>query len=228
MVAIPGGKFLMVSPIREGDFHEKPQHEIIIQPFLMSKYLITQAQWREIASLPKIERNLQLEPSYFIGDDRRPVERISWYDAVEFCQRLSKKTGKEYRLPSEAEWEYACRAGTTTQYHFGDKITDKLANYGKNLDKTTVVGKYPPNAFDLYDMHGNVWEWCQDDWYKNYEDAPNDGKACILVYSTRKVMRGGSWYSSPRDCRSAFRLSNNSIDKFNNIGFRVACRGART
>ena len=144
----------------------------------MGKYQITQAQWKAVASLPKIERDLEPNPFMFKGDDH-PLETVSWLDAVEFCQRLSKKTGKEYRLPTEAEWEYAARAGTTTAYYFGNDITDKLANYNSNIGQTTAVGKYQPNAFGLYDMHGNVWEWCQDDWHSNYEDAPEDGSAWL-------------------------------------------------
>ena len=169
MVAIPGGTFMMGSPEGEGYNKEKPQHEVTLQPFLMGKYSVTQAQWREIASLPKVNKDLNPELSYFTGNNR-PVEQVSWDDAVEFCERLSRKTrrGYRYRLPSEAEWEYACRAGTTTKYHFGETITDQLANYNRNLSETTSVGQFMPNSFGLYDMHGNVMEWCQDDWHNNY------------------------------------------------------------
>lgn len=128
MVDIPGGKFMMGSPRGEGYDREKPQHEVTIQPFFMGKYPITQTQWRVVAALPQVNRELKPDPSRFKGDDY-PVECVSWYDVVEFCARLSKKTGKDYRLPSEAEWEYACRAGTTTPFHFGATLTDQLANY---------------------------------------------------------------------------------------------------
>jgi formylglycine-generating enzyme required for sulfatase activity len=247
MVYIPGGKFVMGSPEGEGHDNEKPQHEVIVQPFFMGKYPITQAQWKAVAELPRVNRDLKPEPSDFKGDNR-PVENVSWYDAVEFCDRisqLSQHTGKEYRLPSEAEWEYACRAGTTTPFHFGETITDKLANYdasntfadepkGESRRQTTPVGEFPPNAFGLYDMHGNVWEWCLDDWHGNYKGAPKDGIAWFNEDSQdnnnlyrkqgKALLRGGSWYDVPDFCRSAYRLDSNSRDVFNlDIGFRVAC-----
>ncbi len=192
MVSIPGGKFLMGTEdeeierlVKEYDNEwirvEKPQHEVTVSPFYMGKYPITQAQYQQV---------MGKNPSYFKGDER-PVEQVSWDDAVEFCQRLSKQTGTEYRLPSESEWEYACRAGTTTKYYFGDDITSDLANYGDNVGETTSVGQYSPNAFGLYDMHGNVWEWCQDDWHDNYQDAPTDGRAWVSG-GLIKVRRGGS------------------------------------
>jgi eukaryotic-like serine/threonine-protein kinase len=174
MMAIPGGRFLMGSPETEVQRYssESPQHEVTVAPFFLGKYAVTQAQWRAVAALPKVERDLDAAPSYFKGANR-PVEGVSWYDAVEFCQRLSQASGRKYRLPSEAEWEYACRAGTTTPFHFGETITAELANYdgnstsanapkGKYRNQTTNVGSFPPNSFGLYDMHGNVWEWCAD------------------------------------------------------------------
>ncbi len=219
MIAIPSGTFMMGSPEGEGYDDEKPQHEVTVQSFFMGKYPITQAQYEEI---------MGKNPSIFKGDDR-PVEYVSWENAVEFCQRLSQQTGKEYRLPSEAEWEYACRAGTTTPYHFGDTITDKLANYGSNVGETTAVGKYPPNAFGLYDMHGNVWEWCEDDWHENYKGAPIDGRAWVTENSSIKVLRGGSWDDHPEDCRSATRNSDYRRDnRLLNLGFRVVCGFGRT
>ena len=238
MVSIPGGIFMMGTEDEEierlnikydtnGFNREKPQHKVTVQPFYMGRFQITQAQWKAISSLPKIERDLKLEPSCF-KSDMRPVERVSWFDAVEFCQRLSKQTVQEYRLPCEAEWEYACRAGTTTRYYFGDDITDKLAKYKNNIGKTTTVGKYPPNTFGLYDMHGNVWEWCQDDWHENYIDAPNDGSAWVTDEISRKIIRGGSFGDDPGCSRSAFR-GNLARDYRNcNIGFRVVCVDPRT
>ena len=231
MIAIPGGIFMMGTedeeierllkePNKKWFNNEKPQHQVTVQPFFMGKYPITQAQWKAIASLPKIERDLKPYPSHFKGDER-PVEEVSWDDAVEFCQRISKQTGKEYRLPSEAEWEYACRAGTTTPYHFGENITDKLANYGKKMGQTTSVGKFRPNAFGLYDMHGNVWEWCQDDWHDNYEGAPTDGGAWSLSSGNIKVVRGGSWVNPPFLCRSAYRYDFSHDFRLDNFGFRV-------
>ncbi len=241
MVYIPGGKFMMGSPEGKGNESEKPQHAVTVSPFFMGKYPVTQAEWREIASLPKVNRDLQPDPSNFQGDNR-PVERVSWYDAVEFCQRLSKLTGKEYRLPSEAEWEYACRAGTTTLFHFGETITGKLANYrahethasepkGEYREQSTPVGSFPPNAFGLYDMHGNVFEWCADTWHHNYEGAPKDGSAWTKDGDdNRSSLRGGSWYNNPELCRSAYRYYGfkvrGDIDIF--VGFRVVCVAGRS
>ncbi len=240
MVAIPGDKFIMGSPSGEGDNYEKPQHEVTVQPFFMGKYPITQAQWRAVADLPRVKYDLDPDPSEFKGDNR-PVEQVSWYDAVEFCQQLSRKTGREYRLPSEAEWEYACRAGTTTPFHFGETITSKLANYrasetyarepqGEYRKETTPVGSFPPNGFGLYDMHGNVWEWCADNWHDNYKGAPTDGSAWTTGGDdSDSVRRGGSWYHNPLLCRSAYRYYNiRGRDIFVNVGFRVVCVAGRT
>lgn len=178
-------------------------------------------QWAAVANLPKIKIDLNTNPSNFIGANL-PVEQISSRQAKEFCARLSRHSerSKIYRLPSEVEWEYACRAGTTTPFHFGDTLTDKLANYkgdstyanspkGKYRRQTTHINLFPPNAFSLHDMHGNVWEWCEDSWYKSK--------------SFYKVLRGGSWFDKPQDCRSAYRFSCNSKFKLNTIGFRVVC-----
>jgi formylglycine-generating enzyme required for sulfatase activity len=178
MVAIPPGTFLMGSPeMEEGHSDdESPQHEVKVTSFFMGKYPVTQAQWQAVASLSQIKKKLTPNPSAFKGTDR-PVEQVSWYDAVEFCNRLSQQTGRPYRLPSEAEWEYACRAGMTTPFHFGETITPKLANYNGNVtygkgvkgeyrEQTTPVGSFGVgNKFGLYDMHGNVSEWCADHWH---------------------------------------------------------------
>ncbi|MGK7951977.1 MAG: SUMF1/EgtB/PvdO family nonheme iron enzyme [Xenococcaceae cyanobacterium] len=226
MVSIPGGKFMMGSAGGEGYNPEKPQHEITVQPFFMAKFQVTQAQWREIASLPRVKRDLNPKPSEFKGDNL-PVERVSWDEAEEFCQRLSKHTGKEYSLPSEAEWEYACRAGTITTFHFGEKITNKLANY--ESARTKPVGSFPPNAFGLYDMHGNVWEWCEDDWHDNYNGAPTDGSAWRSVLGgDTKVIRGGSWYDHQWNCRSAVRDFYPRNFRNRPFGLRVACVAPRT
>ncbi len=238
MVSVPGGTFLMGSPEGEKDSYdrERPQHQVKVEPFFMGKYPVTQAQWRAIADLPKVKRDLDPDPSRFKGDNR-PVERVNWDDAVEFCTRLSRETGREYRLPSEAEWEYACRAGTTTPFHFGETITGKLANYrasetyaeepkGEYREETTPVGQFPPNAFGLYDMHGQVWEWCADTWHKNYDGAPTDGSAWTTGRNdNRSPLRGGSWFVNPQNCRSAsrsltFREQRDLI--YGVIGFRVA------
>ncbi len=257
LVAISGGIFLMGTEDEEierlckkykVDYfrREKPQHEVTVQPFFMGKYPITQAQWRAIASRTdlKVERDLDTNPAYFKDledSDRRPVEQVSWYGAVEFCQRLSKQTGKEYRLPSEAEWEYACRSETTTPFHFGETITGKLANYcanetyasepkGEYRRQTTPVGQFPPNAFGLYDMHGNVWEWCADTWHDNYENAPKDGSAWTEGGNdNHSPLRGGCWDLNPDDCRSAYRstfVREGGI--LLKLGFRVVCGVGRT
>ncbi|MFM6520110.1 MAG: formylglycine-generating enzyme family protein, partial [Microcystis panniformis] len=192
----------------------------------------------------KVERDLNPEPSRFKGSTN-PVENVSWLNAVEFCQRLSKMTKKQYRLPSEAEWEYACRAGTTTPFHFGATLTSNLANYdarerfaeepaGEYRGKTTPVGQFPPNGFGLYDMHGNVWEWCQDDFQENYQGAPRDGsprreKSKKQQNRANKALRGGSWYDNPYNCRSAYRDNINRRDDDSlDIVFRVVCGAGRT
>ncbi|MBD2341258.1 formylglycine-generating enzyme family protein [Calothrix sp. FACHB-156] len=249
MMLIPGDTFVMGSPPEElGDYDESPQHTVTVQPFFMGKYPVTQEQWKAVAALPQVNRELNPEPSNFKGD-KRPVEQVSWYEAVEFCLRLSQHTGKSYRLPSEAEWEYACRAGTTTPFHFGETITSELANYrateiygagvkGTYREKTTVVGSFEvANAFGLYDMHGNVWEWCLDDWHSNYEGAPTDGSAWfddnenLYQKKGKAVLRGGSWIINPNYCRSASRVNydravRDLIGDF--FGFRVVCAFGRT
>lgn len=227
MVAIPGNTFMMGS--LEWEESEKPQHKVTIQPFFMGKYPVTQAQWGFVATLPEVNRSLNPNPSKFPGANR-PVERVSWYEAVEFCSRLSQYTGRLYSLPSEAEWEYACRAGTTTPFHFGETITPDLANYARNRRETTEVGSFlVANNFGLYDMHGNVWEWCLDDWHSNYQGAPTDGSAwfnsneSLLNKSGQAVIRGGSWISNPKLCRSASRVIFYRAFHNNLIGFRVVC-----
>lgn len=189
MVAISGGEFMMGSPENEKERYsnEGPQHRVTVKPFFMGKYPVTQEQWRAVAKLPKVKLDLNPDPSNFKGK-MRPVEMVSWYDALEFCARLSRHTGKEYRLPSEAEWEYGCRGGTRTPFHFGETITTDLANYdgnytygseskGEYREETTPVNKFPyANSFGLHDLHGNVLEWCLDPWHDSYENAPGDGK----------------------------------------------------
>jgi formylglycine-generating enzyme required for sulfatase activity len=225
MVAIPGGTFTMGSPSTEKERRdtESPQHQVRIQPFYMGKFEVTQAQYEAI---------MGNNPSSFKGANR-PVEKVSWNDAVELCEKLSQQTGRTYRLPSEAEWEYACRAGTTTPFYFGETITTDLVNYdgnftygaapkGKDRQQTTDVGSLLPNAFGLYDMHGNVWEWCQDTYHENYNGAPTDGSAWIDNNQYR-VLRGGSWLNIPILCRSAYRSINTRDFILNVIGFRVVC-----
>jgi formylglycine-generating enzyme required for sulfatase activity/uncharacterized caspase-like protein len=234
LIPIKGRTFMMGSPDGEGYDTEKPQHKVMILPFLMGRHQVTQAQWRAVAALTKVERDLKVDPSNFKGSDF-PVEQVSWDDALEFCKRLSQHTGRAYRLPSEAEWEYACRAGTTTEFHFGETLTANLSNYnatytygsgpkGEYRQKTTEVGSFPANAFGLYDMHGNVSEWCQDHWHENYQGAPDNGSTWITDGdASKRLLRGGSWNDDPRNCRSANRDGYARVYRFDIIGFRVVC-----
>ncbi len=226
MVEIPAGRFWMGSPEGEkANDSELPRHEVTIkQSFWMGKYPVTQAQWKAVAGLPKVNIDLDPDPSRFKGNNR-PVECVSWLDAVEFCDRLSRKTNQNYRLPTEAEWEYACRAMTETLYSFGDKITPVLANYtNSRMNETTPVGYFGvANSFGLYDMHGNVWEWCADHWHENYQDAPSDGSAWVTGGDgDRRLLRGGSWFNYPGVCRSAFRSRYGADFRDGYFGFRLA------
>ena len=241
MVAIPGGKFLMGSQDNEPERYnsESPQHPVTIQPFFIGKFPVTQSQWAAVAALPQVNIDLNSDPSHFKGANR-PVERVSWDDAIEFCARLSKKTEKTYRLPSEAEWEYACRAGTTTPFYFGETITTDLANYngdytygsgpkGEYRQQTTGVGKFPANPFGLFDMHGNIWEWCQDEWHENYNGAPKNGSAWLIDNDNHvRLLRGGSWDYNPRNCRSVNRFYSARDNRDNNVGGRVVVVRGRT
>jgi formylglycine-generating enzyme required for sulfatase activity len=226
MTSIPAGEFIMGSPEHE-EYHEdteSPQHRVKIAPFWMGTFPITQAQFRAI---------MNASPAYMVGEDH-PVECVSWNAVVEFCTLLSQRTGRNYRLPSEAEWEYACRAGSNLPFHVGATINTDLANYdgryiyrsglrGEYRQTTTPVGSFPPNAFGLYDMHGNVWEWCQDLWHDNYIGAPTDGSAWERGRITHyRVLRGGSWYAYPWYCRSAARGRGKQGDWKLYYGFRVA------
>ena len=228
MVKIPAGSFLMgteeAEVIRlckeyeyEKDWYknEMPQYRVNLQEFYLGKYPITQEQYQAV-----IGNN----PSKFKNNPKNPVETVSWDDAQAFCQKLSAKTGKKYRLPSEAEWEYACRAGTQTRYYFGNNEY-QLGEYAWYRDnsgsKPHPVGQKKPNNWGLYDMHGNVWEWCEDGWHENYQNAPTDGTAWNENHSVTnpRVLRGGSWLNNPRNCRSAARFNFSSRYAYN--GFRV-------
>ncbi|MBD2303023.1 formylglycine-generating enzyme family protein [Nostoc sp. FACHB-190] len=247
MMLIPGGTFLMGSPESEQGRYddESPQHEVSVGKFYMGRYPITQGQWRVVAEWEKIDIELKADPSRFEEDYEgrerwtRPVESVKWEEAKEFCKRLSRKTGREYRLPTEAEWEYGCRAGTTTPFHFGETITAEIANYngedvygdgvkGEYRKQTTPVGYFQvANNFGLYDMHGNVWEWCEDDWHDSYKGAPNDGSAWIASGTSNiKVRRGGSWDHDTGSCRCASR--NIGFIDVNIDGFRVVRVPPRT
>ncbi|WP_013323743.1 formylglycine-generating enzyme family protein [Gloeothece verrucosa] len=238
MIVIPSGTFLMGAAEGEKSSYtdsDKPQHSVSVNSFYIGKYPITQAQWRVIASLPKIERDLNPDPSHFKGDDL-PVERVSWYEAQEFCARLTQYSGKKYQLPSEAQWEYACRGGTTTPFYFGPTITGQVANYlasegpyaveatGEFRKSTTRVGSFPPNNFGLYDLHGGVYEWCADPWHKNYDGAPTDDSVWLsdnAKDNRYRILRGGGWATEARQCRSAQRTRFGPDNKYSTIGFRV-------
>ncbi|MEA5508730.1 SUMF1/EgtB/PvdO family nonheme iron enzyme [Crocosphaera sp. UHCC 0190] len=237
MIYIPGGTFLMGSPETEmgSQLSERPQHSITLKGFFLGQFPITQAQWQVVAHYPKVKRDLNLDPAFFKGSDR-PVERISWEDAVEFCDRLSQHSQRPYKVPSEAQWEYACRAGTTTPFSFGPTLTGDLANYmakhlyaGEKLgiyrQETTPVGQFFPNTFGLYDVHGNVWEWCADTWHSNYQDAPiSEVPWMSLEHDKCRVLRGGSWDNDAPKCRCASRYSYHpQAVPVNQIGFRVMC-----
>jgi formylglycine-generating enzyme required for sulfatase activity len=234
LVQVPGGKFLMGSPEGEGYDDERPQHEVTIDEVWLGQYPITQAQYEAV-----VGRN----PATFRLGANHPVETVSWHDAVAFCQRLTELTELAFRLPSEAEWEYACRAGTTTPFHFGPTITTDLANYrgtdwdyggqilsgsygpgpkGVYREQTTPVGLFPPNAFGLYDMHGNGWEWCADHYHNSYEGAPTDNAPWLSSDErSNRLLRGGAWLNPPQSCRSASRNYVSPDVRNFDIGFRV-------
>ena len=209
MVKIPGGNFLMGSPNgEEGRLpDEGPQRQVTVAEFYMGKYEISQAEWRAVSQLPQLSIALNANPSEFIGD-RRPVESVTWLEAKEFCARLSLASGIGYRLPSEAEWEYACRGKTTTPFYFGETLTEELANYdatiayaeesvGKRHESTTNIGRFSPNAFGLHDMHGNVWEWCEDTYHDSYGGAPSEGTPWVGS-GVGRVLRGGGLGLQPQ------------------------------
>jgi formylglycine-generating enzyme required for sulfatase activity len=241
LVLIPAGKFTMGSPAGEKERDpDEQQHEVAItRPFYMGVYEVTQGEYEKV---------MRYNPSHFKIGPEHPVEQVRWKDAVDFCKKLSalpdeKKAGRVYRLPTEAEWEYACRAGTATAFHFGDPLSAKQANFngdfphgggdkGPNLGKTAKVGSYQPNAFGLYDMHGNVWEWCSDwydaDYYKNSpkEDPQGPPKGVLPTGYHNDfylVARGGCWIDEARGCRSAYRFRFMPSDPYRLVGFRVAC-----
>ena len=242
MILVRGGDFLMGSPETEDERSEnEKQHPVNVKSFFLGRYPVTQEQWRIVAeTYAKVNIELKPDPSHFKGANR-PVEQVSWYEAQEFCDRLAQKTKRPYRLPTEAEWEYACRAGTTTPFYFGNTISTELANYNGNYTyangvkgeyrkETTPVDHFDiANAWGLCDMHGNVYEWCQDHWHDNYEDVPEDGSAWLTDNSdASRVYRGGSWFNNPGNCRSAYRFNNDPVHRFNHLGFRVSCSAPAT
>jgi formylglycine-generating enzyme required for sulfatase activity/tRNA A-37 threonylcarbamoyl transferase component Bud32 len=223
-VPIPGGKFAIGSPLDERgrQVDESPQKMITVSSFFMSKYPVTQAQWVAV---------MGFNPSFFLGDNL-PVDKVSWNDCIEFCNRLSEIVGRECRLPTEAEWEYACRAGSATPFYFGETLTSALANYkgdvtyqsepkGKFRQRTTGVGSFPPNGFGLYDLHGNVWEWCLDTKHDNYEKIPTNGKKWVTGDKNSRILRGGAWLNDTIFCRSANRNSDTPNSRLYSYGCRV-------
>ena len=244
LMRIPAGSFLMgAAEEEEGSrANERPLHRVQVGEFLMGRTPVTQAQWRAVAEWEPKEgekpwgMDLDPDPSRFKGANR-PVENVDWAQAREFCRRLRQRTGKNYHLPSEARWEYACRADTKTPFHFGTTLTTELANCngaysygdgpkGRYQRKTVEVASFPGNAWGLHDMHGNVWEWCADHWHDTYNEAPADGSPWINDKSNdvrRRLLRGGSWSFNPGYCRSAYRLNSLPVSQHDNVGFRVCC-----
>jgi formylglycine-generating enzyme required for sulfatase activity len=220
---ISPGSFLMGSlPTEKMRENNESRHKVTLSKgFYMGVYPVTQEQWQAV---------MGNNPSHFKGERNLPVDSVSWDDCQGFIKKLREKDTKPYRLPTEAEWEYACRAGTTTPFHFGETITSDQANYdgrktygngkkGVNRNRTTPVGSFPPNAWGLYDMHGNVWQWCQD-WYGNYPlnevvdpQGPHAGDV--------RVMRGNSWFDGPQLCRSALRGRSGPGYRDYTRGFRI-------
>jgi eukaryotic-like serine/threonine-protein kinase len=236
MVQIPGGAFTMGAPQSEPNSRdaERPQRGVTVPAFYLGRYAVTIEQWRAVmgaspAAMKILDRRFKVS-------GRQPVVRVSCDDAQAFCARLSRMARCDYRLPSEAEWEYACRAGTTTPFAFGATITREVVNHdgetlrltappGEDLTTSLPVGsRGVANGFGLFDMHGNVWEWCRDFWHGNYDGAPIDGSAWTSGADQRsRVLRGGSWYSTAKFCRAAARgLSGETSVRSREIGFRVA------
>lgn len=231
MVKIPAGTFMMGSPATEEGCQppEQPQHPVNIPEFYLGQALVTQAQWAAIF------------PDKSLRDNRHsqlPVDSINWLDAIDFCDRLTQKTGRTYRLPSESEWEYACRAETTTPFAYGDTIAPTVVNHdgehpyaqaaqGEFRQKCTPVATFLPNLFGLYDMHGNLWEWCLDEWFDHYHDAPINGGAMGDIEARDgqqlRVVRGGSWFSHACICRSASRTNLLASFRHKYYGMRVVC-----
>jgi formylglycine-generating enzyme required for sulfatase activity len=238
MVQIPEGEFLMGSPDDEAhrSVHEGPQHRVSLSSFFMAQAPVTQAQWQVVTGWPKVSIDLDANPSRFKGDNR-PVEKVNWLEAIEFCRRLSQRSGHQYTLPSEAQWEYGCRAGTSTAFCFGELLSKDQAHYDEPLNHEDVtrplwkhaidVASFAANEWGLYDMHGNVMEWCLDFWHEDYQGAPVDGSAWIAGGSSSRLLRGGSWYDFQSSCRSAYRIHMRSYDVRDDVGFRVVCLSKR-
>lgn len=226
LVFVPGGAFMMGSPRGQGADDERPQHRVNVAPFWMGQGPVTQAQWEAVMGRPARCR--------FQGAGL-PVDSVSWRQARRFCERLSSRTGRPYWLPSEARWEYACRAGTTGPFSCGETLTSAVANYngefvfrseprGVYRHVTTPASTFPPNAFGLWDLHGNIWEWCADAWHANYAGAPPGDQAWEAGGEKgQRVARGGCWHDTPDVCRSAARLRYAEDEGDELVGFRVVC-----
>jgi formylglycine-generating enzyme required for sulfatase activity len=217
MIKIPAGSFLMGS---NNNNWQQPIHQVTLQEFYLGKYPVTQEQWQAV---------MGNNPSRFNNNSKNPVDSVSWNDCQKFCQKLSQVTGKRYRLPSEAEWEYACRAGSLTRYSFGDDAMQlQLIDYAWYWDNsylgTHPVGQKKPNPWKLYDMYGNVWEWCEDNWHPNYKGAPTDGSTWndSASQNNRRVLRGGSLLTLHNHCRSSYRLNTDVNYCYYDRGFRLA------
>ncbi|HIO93137.1 MAG TPA: formylglycine-generating enzyme family protein, partial [Leucothrix mucor] len=223
MVIIPNGKFTMGSPKDEPDREpwdtgNETQHRVTINAFAIAQYAVTFEEYAVYCQ--HLDKEMPDDEDW--GKGKRPVINISWQDAADYAMWLSRKTGKSYRLPSEAEWEYACRAGTKTSFSFGETINSDQANFNFNKGKTQPVGSYPANAYGLHDMLGNVWEWVQDKYQADYKKLPNDGSAWEFNTGARRVIRGGSWNGTPRYLRSAYRYGSTPDNRDYDLGFRLA------
>ncbi len=225
LIAVPGGMFQMGSLRGPGGEDERPQHLVSVAPFWLARNPISQGAWKAAAG--------GLPPCRFKGD-ALPVDNVRLADAQDFCRRLTQQTGLPFRLPSEAEWEYACRAGTTTPFSTGETITTDYANYvglhtfaaeppGVYRHTPTPGGAFPPNPFGLNDLHGNLWEICADAWHPEYTGAPFSARAWDTGGEHGFVVaRGGSWHEPPVNCRSATRLRLSATERDDFYGFRVA------
>lgn len=255
MLPIPAGKALIGSPVSEKGRKEDegPQHTVAIDAFWMGRFEVTWDEFEQFVGAKNVDAVTKPSPaftdmSFGMGKAGYPAVNITQHAALYYCKWLTEKTGQFYRLPTEAEWEYACRAGTQTPFHFGATITTDLANYrgtdltaqdttesgaygqgpkGSFREQTTDVGYFAvANDFGLFDMHGNAWEWCEDHWHSTYQGAPKDGSAWInsdAAAEDERLLRGGSWNTTPRACRAAIRGKYGANKRDNDLGFRVVC-----
>ncbi|MBC6414302.1 MAG: formylglycine-generating enzyme family protein [Chromatiales bacterium] len=227
MVVVPAGSFMMGSSEDGGrrTEDERPQHQVTIaKPFAVGKYEVTVREYAAFIDETGGLGSNEWRNTFFKQSDAHPVVSVSWEDATGFTHWLSVKTGHQYRLLSEAEWEYVARAGTTTSYTFGPTISKNMVNFNNNNGGTVAVGSYPANAFGLHDVHGNVWEWVEDCWHRDYNGAPTDGSAWLSSCEDESfnMLRGGSWLFHSIDLRSAVRLAEGAAIRHNSVGFRVA------